>query len=45
MRGLLDELDAPVQAQRLEPFVEPDIKCVTHLAGRRRPGASDRRAG
>jgi predicted ArsR family transcriptional regulator len=45
MRGLLDEIDAPVQVQRLDPFVEPDIKCVTHLVSRRRPGAPARRAG
>lgn len=31
MQGMLDELDAPVQAERLEPFVEPSL-CVTHLA-------------
>lgn len=45
MRGVLDEIDAPVQAERLEPFVEPDIKCVTHLAARRRPSSPARRAG
>jgi predicted ArsR family transcriptional regulator len=45
LRGLLDEIDAPVQAQRLDPFVEPDIKCVTHLVTRRRPGSPARRAG
>jgi predicted ArsR family transcriptional regulator len=49
MQGMLTELDAPVQAERLEPFVEPSL-CVVHLAstagparntGQRRP----RRAG
>jgi predicted ArsR family transcriptional regulator len=29
MRGLLAELDAPVQAEQLDPFVEPSL-CVTH---------------
>jgi predicted ArsR family transcriptional regulator len=33
MQGLLDELDAPVQAEQLDPFVEPSL-CVTHLAPR-----------
>ncbi|MGH8960150.1 MAG: helix-turn-helix transcriptional regulator [Jatrophihabitantaceae bacterium] len=39
MRGLLAELDAPLDAQRLDPFVEPDL-CVTHLAPRRRAATS-----
>lgn len=30
MRGLLSAFDAPVEAERLDPFVEPDL-CVTHL--------------
>lgn len=30
MRGLLGELDAPVAAERLDPFVEPGL-CVAHL--------------
>lgn len=34
MRGLLAELDAPMDAERLGPFVEPDL-CITHLATRR----------
>ena len=34
MQGLLAELNAPLQAQRLEPFVEPSL-CVTHLAPRK----------
>lgn len=33
MRGVLDELDAPVQAETLVPFVEPNL-CVAHLAAR-----------
>jgi predicted ArsR family transcriptional regulator len=33
MQGLLDELDVPLQAERLDPFVEPNL-CVTHLAAR-----------
>jgi predicted ArsR family transcriptional regulator len=40
MRGVLDELAAPVQTERLEPFVEPGL-CVAHLALREaadRPG-------
>jgi predicted ArsR family transcriptional regulator len=31
MQGALAELDAPVEATRLEPFAEPDA-CVAHLA-------------
>jgi predicted ArsR family transcriptional regulator len=31
MRGLLAELNAPLAATRLDPFVEPDL-CVAHLA-------------
>ncbi|MGH3376381.1 MAG: helix-turn-helix transcriptional regulator [Actinoallomurus sp.] len=30
MRGLLAAFDAPVDAERLDPFVKPDL-CVTHL--------------
>lgn len=37
MRGLLDELDAPVEAEGLEPFVEPDL-CIARLAPRQRRG-------
>jgi predicted ArsR family transcriptional regulator len=37
MRGLLTELDAPVEAQQLDPFVEPDL-CVAHLGPRHRGG-------
>lgn len=33
MRGLLAELGAPLEAERLDPFVEPSL-CVTHLSGR-----------
>jgi predicted ArsR family transcriptional regulator len=35
MRGLLEESGAPLQADRLDPFVEPSL-CVTHLAARAR---------
>ncbi len=31
MRGALAELGAPLDAERLEPFVEPDL-CLAHLA-------------
>ncbi|MGH8889118.1 MAG: helix-turn-helix transcriptional regulator [Acidothermaceae bacterium] len=34
MQGLLDEIDAPLVAEKLEPFVEPNL-CVTHLAARK----------
>lgn len=44
MQGLLDELDAPVNAERLDPFVEPNL-CVTHLASRARRSASKRGRG
>ena len=30
MRGVLEELDAPLEASRLEPFVEPGL-CVAHF--------------
>ena len=32
-KGLLEESGAPLQAQRLDPFVEPSL-CVTHLSAR-----------
>jgi predicted ArsR family transcriptional regulator len=45
MRGLLAELDAPLQARRLDPFVEPSL-CVAHLAARgSAQGHVRRRAG
>lgn len=31
MRGMLAELEAPLDAARLDPFVEPDL-CVAHLS-------------
>lgn len=43
MRGMLEELDAPVAAERLDPFVEPEL-CVTRLAPRPRSGNRRRRA-
>lgn len=33
MRGILAELNAPLHAESLEPFVEPDL-CVAHLSSR-----------
>ncbi len=33
MRGILEELDAPIEATRLEPFVTPGL-CLAHLGGR-----------
>ncbi len=35
MRGILAELDAPLDAARLDPFVEPQL-CIAHLASRAR---------
>jgi hypothetical protein len=37
MQGLLAELDAPVDAERLEPFVEPTL-CIAHLSARAEQG-------
>ena len=42
MRGMLTELDAPVAAERLDPFVEPNL-CVTRLSTRPRTGSPARR--
>jgi predicted ArsR family transcriptional regulator len=45
MRGMLTELGAPVEAHRLEPFVEPNL-CVARLTTPPRAGgAARRRAG
>ncbi len=45
MRGMLAELDAPLDAERLEPFVEPSL-CVAHLVSRpSRPSRPGRPAG
>jgi predicted ArsR family transcriptional regulator len=48
MRGVLEEVRAPLKADRLEPFVEPS-RCLAHLvaisgypAGGRRPARSGR---
>jgi predicted ArsR family transcriptional regulator len=41
IQGVLGELDAPLEAERLEPFVEPSL-CVLHLGAR--PGTA-RKAG
>jgi predicted ArsR family transcriptional regulator len=35
MQGLLAEIDAPIEAERLDPFVEPSL-CVAHLASHKR---------
>jgi predicted ArsR family transcriptional regulator len=37
MRGLLAEIEAPIEAQRLDPFVEPSL-CIAHLGARPRSG-------
>ncbi|WP_222870170.1 hypothetical protein [Actinomadura decatromicini] len=42
MQGALEELDAPLSADRLEPFAEPGA-CVAHL--RRTPRLSSKAAG
>lgn len=34
MRGVFEAIDAPLEADRLEPFVEPDL-CIAHLVRRR----------
>jgi predicted ArsR family transcriptional regulator len=41
MQGLLGALDAPLEAQRLEPFVEPSL-CVAHLVSKPGPARSGR---
>lgn len=38
MQGMLSELDAPLEAERLDAFVEPNL-CVVHLAARGSTGA------
>lgn len=35
MQGVLTEIDAPVNAERLVPFAEPNV-CIAHLANRKR---------
>lgn len=35
MRGLLSEIEAPVDVERLDPFVEPTL-CISHLVPRTR---------
>ncbi|MGH3414614.1 MAG: helix-turn-helix transcriptional regulator [Marmoricola sp.] len=39
MRGMLEELDAPLETERLDPFVEPDL-CIAHLEGRSGPATT-----
>lgn len=44
MQGVLAELDAPIDAERLDPFVEPHL-CITHLAAKGgRPARQSRRS-
>lgn len=43
MQGILDEVRAPVTADRLEPFVEPSL-CLAHLTTTRERPPSRRRA-
>lgn len=42
MRGMLAAIDAPIDAERLEPFVEPNL-CIAHLTNRKN-GKSARRS-
>ena len=35
MQGLLTEIDAPIEARRIEPFAEPSV-CLVHLTSRAR---------
>jgi predicted ArsR family transcriptional regulator len=39
MQGALGQMRAPVSADRLEPFVEPDL-CVAYLTARQEPAAT-----
>lgn len=41
MQGLLAELDAPLQAERLDPFVKPSV-CIAHLGVKRDPAPDAR---
>lgn len=43
MQGLLAEIEAPIDAVRLDAFVEPSL-CVTHLANRVKAPTESRRA-
>ena len=42
LQGMLAELDAPLEARRLDPFVRPSL-CVVHLAARKGAGPAPRR--
>jgi predicted ArsR family transcriptional regulator len=42
MQGMLAELDAPIDTDRLDPFVEPNL-CVAHLSRRPQPGSTSAR--
>jgi predicted ArsR family transcriptional regulator len=37
MQGALDQMRAPVTADRLQPFAEPSL-CIAYLATRQNPG-------
>ena len=41
MQGMLAELDAPIVAERLDPFVEPSL-CIAHLATKDSSGPDGR---
>jgi predicted ArsR family transcriptional regulator len=41
MQGMLAELDAPIDTDRLDPFVEPDL-CVARLSRRPQAGGGTR---
>jgi predicted ArsR family transcriptional regulator len=40
MRGVLEQLRAPVTADRLQPFAEPGV-CVAYLSAGQKPGAAE----
>jgi predicted ArsR family transcriptional regulator len=44
MQGMLTELDAPLVAERLDPFVEPSL-CIAHLTTKEgtQPGSGAKR--
>jgi predicted ArsR family transcriptional regulator len=42
MRGMLAELDAPIDADQLDPFVEPNL-CIARLTRRPKAGSTPTR--
>jgi predicted ArsR family transcriptional regulator len=44
MQGMLAELDAPIDTDRLDPFVEPNL-CIARLSRRPQPGGTPTRLG